>query len=180
MKKILLINASYQNAACVDILEKIQQNFWLDYSTEILSLRDYPIEQCMGCMHCFNHSGCIIEDKFHILKDKVEDSDFVVICTPTYFYNVSGLLKTFIDRTRSMLKSSSLKDKKIIYIYCTYHSTDTVKSYLDTALTGFNHSHHIHILGSYAVSISTSLDLVDEDETSLVVKQVSNKIADNI
>ena len=180
MKKILFINGSFQNAACMEILESIQQNFWLEYSTEILSLRDYNLEQCTGCMHCFKNSECLIEDKFKLVREKIEDSDLVVVATPTYFYSVSGYLKTFIDRTRAMLKNGSLNNKKFIFVYCTYHNTDTIKSFLDTAVQGFNHSHHIHHLASFSVSIDENQSLVSTPQNISVVKEITNIISTNL
>ncbi|MBQ9791392.1 MAG: flavodoxin family protein [Clostridia bacterium] len=180
MKKILLINASHQNAACLNILENIQQKFWLEYSTEIVSLRDYDINQCLGCTECFKNGECVIEDKFHLVREKMEDSDFIVVCTPTYFYNVSGTLKTTIDRTRAMLKTNSLNNKKFVFIYCTYHNLDTVKSFLDTALQGFNHSHHINNLGAYSVGINENLEILDPSHTQSIIEKITTIINDNI
>jgi multimeric flavodoxin WrbA len=180
MKKILFINGSHQNAACMETLETIQQNFWLEYSTEILSLRDYNLEQCTGCMHCFKNGECVLEDKFHLISEKLEDSDIIVLATPTYFYNVSGYVKTFIDRTRAMLKNGSLNNKKFIFIYCTYHSTDTVKSFLDTAVQGFNHSHHIHNLASFSMSIDENQSLISNPQNISIIKEITNIISVNI
>ena len=180
MQKILLINASMQNAACIDILENIQKNFWLDYSTEIVSIRDYDIEECKGCMYCYHHPGCVIEDKFKILKDKLIDSDIIVICTPCYFYNVPGVLKNFIDRTRECLPTKALANKKIVYIYCAHDNADTVKAYLDNATHGFDYCHHLTNLGSYVVQISDTLDVLDKDEENMIILAVSRLINNNL
>ena len=180
MEKILFINASTQNSVCVSALEAIQQHFWLEYSTEIVSIRDYFLEQCHGCMHCMNANKCVIEDKLHILADKIVDSDIVVIATPSYFYNVSGLLKTFIDRSRVLLRKQSLKGKKFIYIYCSHDKPDTVKPYLDTALFGFNYCHHIENLGSYGIQVSDDLNISDDTAFHYTISAITDIIKNNI
>ena len=180
MKKILFINASTQNSVCISALETIQQHFWLEYSTEIVSIRDYFLEQCHGCMHCMYSKECVIEDKLHILTEKIVDSDIVVIATPSYFYNVSGLLKTFIDRSRILLHNHALNGKKFIYIYCAHDKPDTVKSYLDTALFGFNYCHHIDSLGSFGIQVANDLTISDDTAFHYTISSITDLIKNNI
>lgn len=180
MKKILFLNASAQNGVCLSAIEAIQQNFWLEYSTEVVSLRDYDIEQCTGCMLCLNSSTCPIEDKLHILTEKIVDSDIVVVATPSYFYNVSGLLKTYIDRSRELLHSKALYNKKFIYIYCAHDNPDTVKPYLDTALFGFNYCHHTTNLGAYCIQVNNDMNIKDETGFLSTISKITDLINANI
>ena len=91
MQKILLISGSARNGNCKQILETIQSNFWLEYRTDLVFIRDFSMKPCIQCGQCENTEKpqCVICDKTNMLLDKVLESDIVVIATPNYFYNVS-------------------------------------------------------------------------------------------
>ncbi|MBD5646666.1 MAG: flavodoxin family protein [Desulfovibrio sp.] len=57
------------------------------------------IPPCMGCMACKKKSdGCIQHDDMEEIYPAVRDADVLVFATPMYWWNVSGPLKTAIDR----------------------------------------------------------------------------------
>lgn len=57
------------------------------------------IHPCMGCMACKKKSdGCIQHDDMEEIYPAVRDADVLVFATPMYWWNVSGPLKTAIDR----------------------------------------------------------------------------------
>ena len=56
-----------------------------------------------GCKGCFNgHSGrecpCVQRDDMAQIYPAVKDSDVVVLATPLYYWNMSGQLRTAVDR----------------------------------------------------------------------------------
>jgi multimeric flavodoxin WrbA len=67
---------------------------------EIVSLSDYRIENCRGCLTCFKkgEEHCPLHDDRDELIRKIEASDGVVFATPNYSFQVSGVMKTFLDR----------------------------------------------------------------------------------
>lgn len=183
MKKILLISGSERNGNCKQILEEIQQTFWLEYSTEVVFIRDFDMKPCMGCKGCDNSENheCIKQgDKSHLLLDKINDSEIIVLATPNYFYNVSGLTKTFIDKTYPCYRTKSLKGKKFIYIYIGEDETQNTKKYLDNALYGFTDCHEINVLGSYAYSASGIGEFANVAEKVATTQSIINKIWENI
>lgn len=57
------------------------------------------IHPCMGCMACKkNDSGCIQHDDMERIYSAVKIAGALVFATPMYWWNVSGPLKTAIDR----------------------------------------------------------------------------------
>ncbi|HUT38579.1 MAG TPA: flavodoxin family protein [Methanoregula sp.] len=67
--------------------------------TEIIFLRDYAITPCIGCERCRKDLTCSqFLDGMHLLYPKVEDADILILGSPTYNYNVTSQMKTFIDR----------------------------------------------------------------------------------
>ena len=130
MQKILFISGSVRNGNCKLILEELQSKFWLEFSTEVIYIRDFGLQPCSGCNLCQNNTqhACVKDDKMDMLLGKIMDADIVVMATPNYFYNVSGLTKTLIDKTYPCYNTKSLKGKKFIYIYVGNDNTANIKN----------------------------------------------------
>jgi len=71
-----------------------------DVEFEIIPLGDYQLETCRGCQVCFDkgEERCPLRDDRDALIRKIEASDGVLFATPNYTFQVSGLMKTFLDR----------------------------------------------------------------------------------
>ena len=67
---------------------------------EIVTLHDYTLAPCRGCEVCLwkGEEFCPLKDDRDVLMDKIMASDGVVFATPTYNGQVSGIMKTFLDR----------------------------------------------------------------------------------
>lgn len=182
MKKILFISGSARNGNCKTILENLQKKFWLEYSTDLVHIRDYNISECKGCNGCTHtpNNACVIDDMMKVLLEKIMDADIVVLATPNYFYNVSGLTKTFIDRTYSCYHNSLLKGKKFIYIYVGEDVESTTKKYLDNAMYGFTISHGISVLGSYGISAGEIGSFKNPEHLQNTLEEITSNIQKNL
>jgi multimeric flavodoxin WrbA len=65
---------------------------------EKLMLADYRILPCEGHDDCAELPACPLEDDMPRLLQKVYDADLVVFASPSYYEDVSGQMKIFIDR----------------------------------------------------------------------------------
>jgi multimeric flavodoxin WrbA len=67
---------------------------------EIVSLSDYHIEVCKGCKLCLDKGEelCPLKDDRDKLIEKMNKSDGIIFASPNYSFNVSGLMKVFLDR----------------------------------------------------------------------------------
>ena len=72
------------------------------------------IKFCHGCFDCWTKTPgqCIYHDDMDELLIKFIQSDVVVIATPVYVDNVSGLMKTFMDRLIPLVDPHFEKDEK--------------------------------------------------------------------
>lgn len=68
------------------------------FNTEIIHLGDYDIKNCTGCEGCRDSFKCIINDDMHKIYKLIRESDILILSSPTYFYNITGDMKTFLDR----------------------------------------------------------------------------------
>lgn len=67
--------------------------------TEIVYLNDLNVRECQACMQCKEKDlRCAVNDDMQELYPLIEASDAVVLGSPIYIGNVTGLMKTFIDR----------------------------------------------------------------------------------
>ncbi|RKX81552.1 MAG: flavodoxin family protein [Spirochaetes bacterium] len=96
-----------------DLLEKE------DFQVEIVNLSDYEIKTCRGCEVCITKGSCVIKDDMNILKEKMINSDGLVLATPVYMRHVSGSLKNFIDRTCSWFHRPELTGKVLLPVVTT-------------------------------------------------------------
>ena len=84
----------------------------LGAETELIKLREYRIEHCKACYstcntQCHFYCSCYPkgkegDDMTNVLYDKVLDADAIIFATPVNNFNISTLMKTFIDRCISL------------------------------------------------------------------------------
>jgi multimeric flavodoxin WrbA len=79
-------------------LQKLQSLGDIEY--EIVSLSDCDLKTCKGCIQCFNKGEefCPLKDDRDKLIEKMNNSDGIIFSSPNYSFNVSGLMKVFLDR----------------------------------------------------------------------------------
>jgi multimeric flavodoxin WrbA len=71
-----------------------------EVESEIVRLHDYRLEYCRGCKVCFarGEEHCPLHDDRDVLIEKLMSSDGVVFASPNYSFQISGIMKTFLDR----------------------------------------------------------------------------------
>ena len=76
--------------------------------TKIFQLGEMSVHPCIGCEKCRRHKKCTrLLDGMQDIYPEIERAGGLVLATPVHNYNVTALLKAFIDR-----------------LYCYYDFTD--------------------------------------------------------
>lgn len=70
---------------------------------EKIPLRDKSIAPCDGCSGCTKTGRCVIDDDAQEICEKMLEADGIIWATPVYFWSMTGLTKTFMDRTYALL-----------------------------------------------------------------------------
>jgi multimeric flavodoxin WrbA len=102
MKKVTAFVGSAQKKhtykAVVQFLNNLQALG--DVETEIVTLSDYRLGFCRGCRLCFNkgEAFCPLKDDRDVLFEKINASDGIIFATPNYTFQMSGIMKAFLDR----------------------------------------------------------------------------------
>ena len=104
MKKVIVISTSLRHGSNSDMLAdrfaegaKVAGN-----EVEKISLVGKHIEFCKGCLGCHKLGRCVIKDDVNDIMAKVIKADVVCWATPIYYYEMSGQMKTLIDRMNAM------------------------------------------------------------------------------
>lgn len=134
MKKVLIISTSLRTNANSEILAKETERGAREagHEVELISLKNKRLDFCKGCMACQKLGKCVIDDDANEITAKMKDADVIVWATPVYYYEMSGQMKTLIDRANSLYATGfNFKD---IYVITT--SADSSSNVVQTVLAG--------------------------------------------
>ena len=84
------------------------------FDTEFWSVRNKKINFCLHCDYCIREKkGCVNKDDMEDLYIKLEEAKFLLFGTPIFQGNLSGQLKTVMDRCRAIVAKNPnvFKDK---------------------------------------------------------------------
>lgn len=98
-KKILLVNCSpVRNGATAEIVNLCAS--YPDSAGEIKSvcIDDYDIKFCKGCRSCHKTAKCVQNDDMLKLIGEFDWADVIVCVSPSYWADIPGQFKSFIDR----------------------------------------------------------------------------------
>ena len=104
MKRVIVISTSLRRGSNSDMLAERFAAGARDAGHEVekLTLVGKDIQFCRGCMACQKLGRCVIQDDVNAIMARVLESDVVVWATPIYYYEMSGQMKTLIDRMNAM------------------------------------------------------------------------------
>ncbi|MCG6890256.1 MAG: flavodoxin family protein [Gammaproteobacteria bacterium] len=104
-KRVLVVNGSYREGGVTDqlialVIEQLDSG---GAETEVINLRDYPLEFCLNCRECMQLPGsapgkCVLDDGMAALVERIEAADAYILAAPTNFGSVSALFKRFMER----------------------------------------------------------------------------------
>ena len=107
MSKVLIIKTSLRAKSNSDILaDKVFEGAKdAGHNVEVISLKDKTVGFCKGCLACQTTQKCVIKDDAVEIAEKVKNSDTLVFTTPIYYYEMSGQMKTLLDRLNPLFPS---------------------------------------------------------------------------
>lgn len=102
MKILAIIGSPRSKGNSYKVVQRIegQMKTHGDVEFEYLFLQDASLQACRGCYVCFDRGEhlCPLQDDRAKIEEQIKGADGVVMVSPTYVMNVSGLMKNFIDR----------------------------------------------------------------------------------
>ena len=131
-KKVLIISTSLRGKSNSEILAKECEKGARDagHDVEFLSLRGKDIRFCIGCLSCQKTGSCVLKDDVPEIMTKVKEAEVVVFATPIYYYEMSGQMKTLLDRLNPLYDSDyCFRDIYMIATAAEDESTTIEKAY---------------------------------------------------
>ena len=109
----LYINGSNREKNSYQILKDLKEE-----NDILFSLADKSINYCLGCSSCMSklENFCILEDDMQELYSVMVQADKIIIATPIYMNNITGILKNVIDRWNPYETHEELLKGKKIYL----------------------------------------------------------------
>lgn len=101
MAAILGISATPRKGGNSDVMTQaiLEAAAAQGHTTQFVALRDYDYSSCIGCEKCRVHKRCVpLNDGMQELYPLIQDSLGLVVVTPVHNYNMTALLKAFVDR----------------------------------------------------------------------------------
>ena len=132
----MIISTSLRNNANSEILAHETERGAKDagHDVEFVTLKNKDIKFCKGCLACQKLGKCVIDDDANVITAKMKDANVIVWATPVYYYEMSGQMKTLIDRANSLFSTG--KNFNEIYVITT--SADASPSVVQSVLNGVN------------------------------------------
>lgn len=102
MKVLAIMGSPKKKGNTYELTKKVEKNIKQHGNVEFeyVFLKDLNLKTCRGCQICFNKGEdlCPLKDDRSMLEEKMQNADGVIFTSPNYVFNVSGLMKNFIDR----------------------------------------------------------------------------------
>ena len=103
-KKVLVLSTSPRAGGNSEILadEFMRGAAEAGHDVKKICLYDKEIRFCKGCLACQVTQKCVIHDDAEKIVAQMKQADALVFATPIYFYEMSGQMKTLLDRTNPL------------------------------------------------------------------------------
>ncbi len=100
MSRVLIITTSLREKSNSDILAGRLAAGAKDagHQVDCISLKGKTIGFCRGCLACQKTQKCVLNDDAAAIAEKAMHADTLVFVTPVYYYEMSGQMKTLLDR----------------------------------------------------------------------------------
>lgn len=133
-KKVLIISTSLRGKSNSEILAKACEKGVRDagHDVEFLSLRGKDIRFCIGCLSCQKTGFCVLKDDVPEIMAKVKEAEVIVFATPIYYYEMSGQMKTLLDRLNPLYDS----DYRFCDIYMIATAAEDESTTIEKAYNG--------------------------------------------
>ncbi len=174
MEKILLISWSPKKGNTYKLLSLVSDS--TKALTEMILLKDKNIQECLGCGFCEKGKGCALKDDMQEIMAKLSEANTIVLWSPNYFANVSGITKKFIDRLLPLYHSQALKGKNIFLVMPWASSDTTNEKYLLQGTFWLVNYQGMKLAGAYGWC--TEDPVKAEEKMNSIAKKIAKKISE--
>ena len=138
MSKVLVISTSLRAKSNSDNLTEclMKGAQAAGHEVEQISLKGKELKFCIGCLACQKTQACVLKDDAVWIAEKVKNADTLVFVTPIYYYEMSGQMKTLLDRLNP-LYPSDYRFRKVYMLMTAAEDEDYVPEKAVNGLQGW-------------------------------------------
>lgn len=114
MKNVVIISSSMRKGNSDKLCDEFEKGAKENNTVIRINLRDINLKFCISCCDCYNIGKCSLDDDMNALYEKIKEADIIVFATPIYFGEMSGQLKTFLDRLYPIYQNLKVKEAYVI------------------------------------------------------------------
>ena len=108
MKAICIIGSPRESGSTAFLVERIMDGMTAaGVQVRRLSLGQLNIGYCQGCRECETTRRCIQRDDMDQLLGGILESEIVLLASPSYWGDVTGQMKVFIDRSLPLCNAAT-------------------------------------------------------------------------
>jgi len=160
------------------------------FETDYWTVRGKDIKFCIHCDYCIREKkGCVHKDDMQDLYPKLEEAKFLLLGTPVFQGNVSGQIKTILDRCRGLIAKNPnvFKGKYGMALAVSGDRSGGGEIAIRSILDFYQQNHIISVSGgAFGANLGATLwskdmgkDGVENDEEGLrTIKKVIKRLAE--
>jgi multimeric flavodoxin WrbA len=120
-KKVLALNGSSRKGSTQQLLEQIAARLSAhQIHVDLVTLAGREIKDCIGCELCIRKtSQCYQKDDAQEILSQMQKADGLILASPVYVMNITGKLKSLIDKTASWVHRPTLVGKPALLVATT-------------------------------------------------------------
>ncbi len=98
MRALVLNCGPVKTGATAEIVKIVSGELSNRYDVKAVCIDDYEFSFCKGCRSCHTTAECVQQDDVDELMHEFEQADVIISVSPSYWADVPGQFKAFIDR----------------------------------------------------------------------------------
>jgi multimeric flavodoxin WrbA len=108
MKAICIIGSPRQDGSTAFVVDRVIDGMkGAGVQVRRFSLGPLSIGYCQGCRECEASRRCVQRDDMDRLLEGILESDIVLLASPSYWGDVTGQMKVFIDRSLPLCNATT-------------------------------------------------------------------------
>jgi NAD(P)H-dependent FMN reductase len=135
----------------------------LNAELEVINLVKLNIRPCKACYKCLYGEECRIDDDVVAVFERINEADLVLICSPVYWLDATGMFKALLDRcfmAISYIESFSQKNAIIL----TFHGFEDMKGWASATHNVFARVLGLNVLANIEVRAALPGEIFLEKE----------------
>ncbi|MDO8553844.1 MAG: flavodoxin family protein [Candidatus Micrarchaeota archaeon] len=176
-KKIIAISGSHRDSNTDAILRQVAKGCENEGAqVKLIFLRELKFQQCCGWSDCYYQNYCIVQDNLSPIFNEFDNANGVILATPVYFDNVSGIMKNFMDRSNPYCKPPRYLGKKVALV-CVGGASEKSIVKCDEALRSFSFHHRLDIFGTYSAVADYEKEILQKNKSLEEAVEFGKKFA---